>query len=160
MPFIIDGYNLLWSVQQADSHAEPLADIQLCRLISSYLRVVGDSAQIIFDGAGPRDKTDFDNIAGLEVLFAGPATDADTVIENKLKADSAPKRLKVVSSDRRVRAAARARKAAAIKSDVFLALVSKTLTRKKKSRKEPAQKRQGLTSAETDQWLDFFNLTE
>lgn len=158
MPFIIDGHNLLWSVQQADTHAEPLTDIQLCRLISCYLRVVGDSAQIIFDGLGPPDKADFDNIAHLEVIFAGRATDADTVIENKLRTDSACRRLTVVSSDRRVRAAARARKAVAVKSDVFLNTISRALTRSTKSQKEPVQKRQGLTSAETDQWLDFFNL--
>jgi len=158
MPFIIDGHNLLWSVQQADTHAEPLTDIQLCRLIACYLRVVGDSAQVVFDGPGPRDKADFDNIAGVEVIFAGPAADADTVIENKLRADSASRRLTVVSSDRRLRAAARARKAAAVKSDVFLDTVSRALTHSTKSRKEPVQKRQGLTSAETDQWLDFFGL--
>ena len=115
--------------------------------------------EIIFDGTGPRDKTPFDNIANLEVLFAGLGSDADTVIENKIIANSAPRRLTVVSSDRRLRDAARARRAISVKSEVFWDNLQKQLRRKKPIR-EPEAKRSGLSESETKQWLDIFGIEQ
>lgn len=121
------------------------------------MREVRESGEIIFDGTGPRDKSGFDNIRNLEVSFAGLNTDADTVIEDKIRASTAPKRLTVVSSDRRLRKAAQVRKAPAVKSDVFWKNIQRQLSRKKPGR-EPAAKQQGLTDGETEQWIKFFGL--
>jgi hypothetical protein len=63
------------------------------------------------------------------------------------------------SSDRRLRKAARARKAISVKSEVFWNNIQKQLSRKK-TIKEPAAKRQGLTDGETKQWLEFFGLEQ
>ena len=115
--------------------------------------------EVVFDGTGPRDKSGFDNINNLEVFFAGISCDADTVIEDKIKANTAPRRLTVVSSDRRVRDAGRRRKATVVKSQVFWEDVQKQLSRKKK-KKEPPAKRQGLSEGETEQWLDFFGIEQ
>ena len=93
----------------------------------------------------------------LEVFFTGRSTDADTIIENKISVDSAPKRLTVVSSDRRIQKAAKARKAVIINSDAFWQDVIKQLGRKRKMQ-EPEQKRNGLTQGETEQWLKLFDL--
>ena len=122
--------------------------------------MVSEKGEIIFDGIGPPDKTGFDNISNLEVFFAGRGTDADTVIECKIKANTAPKRLTVVSSDNKLRRAAHARKAAAVKSEVFWSNVHKQLSRGRKNTSEPAAKRQGLTEGETKQWLKFFGLEQ
>jgi len=154
---IIDGYNLLWSIQKVSETAESISDLQLCHIIGRYLKLISEKGEIIFDGPGPRDKSGFDNISNLEVFFAGLAADADTVIEDKIKASTAPKRLTIVSSDRRLRDAARSRKAAAIKSQVFWGNVCKQLTRKKIIQ-EPVEKRRGLTESETKQCLKFFGL--
>jgi len=159
MPLIIDGHNLLWAVQKAGEGAESISDIQLCRIVGRYLKQIGESGEIIFDGTGPTDKSGFDNITNLQVLFVGGATDADTVIEQKIKICTAPRRLAVVSSDRRLRKAAQTRKSAAVKSEVFWNDVAKQLSRKKAA-KEPAQKRLGLTESETQQWLKFFGLEQ
>ncbi|MHC4541086.1 MAG: NYN domain-containing protein, partial [Planctomycetota bacterium] len=129
----------------------------LCRILGTYLKLTGKKAEIIFDGTGPPDKSGFDAIGNLEVLFAGLGTDADSVIEDKIKASTAPKGLTIVSSDRRLRQAARTRRAMAVKSDVFWTQLQKQLSRKKKPR-EPAAKRQGLSQSETEQWLDVFGL--
>jgi len=157
MPVIIDGNNLLWSMQEAGEEFELITDLQLCHIVSRYLKSTGEKGEIIFDGTGPSDKSKFDNINNLEVFFAGLATDADTVIEDKIRANTAPKRLTVVSSDRRLRAAARARKAASIKSDLFWTKLRKQLSRGRKV-KEPPAKRWGLSESETEQWLKFFDL--
>jgi len=156
---LIDGHNLLWSIHKPGTDSEPITDIQLCHLLGRYLKLVGKTGEIVFDGPGPRDKSDFDNIPGLEVIFAGLATDADSIIEDKIRANTAPKRLTVVSSDRRLRTAARARKATTVKSDVFWSNLQKRLSRKQPVR-EPAAKRLGISKSETEQWLKFFNLEQ
>ena len=157
MPIIIDGYNLLRAIQMANEDPESINDVQLCRLLSSYFKLIGEEGEIIFDGTGPRDKQKFEDMGNLEVIFAGPGSDADTIIEDKISASTAPKRLTVVSSDRRLRRAARTRRATAVKSLDFWDDVHKQLSRKRPP-KEPPGKRQGISEGETDQWLKLFKL--
>jgi predicted RNA-binding protein with PIN domain len=159
MPVIIDGHNLLWAVSESGARTEAVDELRLCHIISRYLKSVGDSGQIVFDGVGPRDEPGFDTIGNLGVVFSGSDRDADTVIEDKIKADTAPRRLTVVSSDRRLRAAARARKATAVKSQVFWSNLRRRLNQPKTA-KEPPAKRNGLTETETEQWLKFFGLKQ
>lgn len=156
---IIDGHNLLHSFVKLHEDSEQISDVQLCWIVSRYMKAVGETGEIIFDGTGPRDKSHFDNIANLEVFFAGLGNDADTVIEDKIKANTAPKRLSIVSSDRRIRDTARTRKANAIKSEVFWDNIQKQ-RRQKKPVKEPEAKRSGLTESETKQWLDIFGIEQ
>lgn len=159
MLVIIDGHNLLWSVYK-DSHEFDLStELQLCRLISRYLRATGDKGQIVFDGRGPAEKDFFGSVADLEVVFAGVATDADTVIENKISASSAPRDLTIVSSDRRIIKAARAAKATALKSEEFWGMLKGRLARKQKN-EEPPEKQRGLDQAQTQKWLEFFGLDD
>jgi predicted RNA-binding protein with PIN domain len=156
---IIDGHNLLHSIVKIGKDSEAITDLQLCWVISRYLKAIAEKGEIIFDGTGPRDKSQFDNIANLEVFFAGLGSDADTVIETKIRASTAPKRLSIVSSDRRLRNAARSRKATAVKSEVFWDNLQKQL-RQKKPAKEPEAKRSGLSESETRQWLEFFGIEQ
>ena len=159
MPIIIDGYNLLHSIQKSSEEFESISDIQLCQLIDRFLKLAGERGEIVFDGIGPPDKTGFDNMSNLEVFFVGSATDADTVIEDKIKANTAPKRLTIVSNDRRLRDAARARKVKSVKSEEFWRNVRKQLKRRR-TIKEPLAKRHGLSESETKQWLKFFGLEQ
>ncbi len=156
---IIDGHNLLHSIVKLHEESEPISDIRLCWIISRYMKAIGENGEIVFDGAGPRDKSQFDNIASLEVFFAGLGKDADSLIENRIRANTAPKRLSVVSSDRRLRKTAQARRATAVKSEIFWDNLQKQLTRKKPI-KEPKAKRVGLSESETKQWLDFFGIEQ
>jgi predicted RNA-binding protein with PIN domain len=183
MPFIIDGHNLRWSIREvgpvrsnplrsrggrdrnkrasngAGEDFEAITDLQLCHIVGRYLGLIGEKGEIVFDGTGPPDKSGFDNINNLEVSFAGLTGDADTVIEDKIRASTAPRRLTVVSSDRRLKAAARARKAAAVKSDVFWTNLQKRLGQSR-TIKEPPAKRCGISESETKQWLEFFGLEQ
>ena len=159
MVVIIDGHNLLRSIQKTFEDFDSLTAVRLCQTISRYLKQVRENGEIVFDGTGPKDKSGFDNISNLEVFFAGQGSDADTVIEDKIKASTAPKRLAVVSSDRRLQKAARARKATAVKSQVFWSNLCKQLSRKR-TIKEPACKRQGISEGETEQWLKFFGIEQ
>jgi predicted RNA-binding protein with PIN domain len=156
---IIDGHNLLHSIQKDSPKSGPISDVRLCHIIGNYLRLTGQKGEVIFDGTGPPDKSGFDGIIGLEVFFAGLGTDTDTVIEDKIVVNTAPRRLKIVSSDRRLRKAARARKAISVKSEVFWNNMQKQLNRKKTA-KEPTAKRRGLSESETSHWLEIFGLEQ
>ena len=155
--YIIDGHNLLHAIYKAAGDTEAISEVGLCRAVSRFVEVTGEKGEMIFDGAGPPDKTGFDNIMNLEVSFAGLGKDTDTVIEDKIKASTAPKRLTIVSSDRRLRKAARTRKATSIKSEMFWMDLQRRLSRKTKVQ-EPSEKQQGISASETKQWLEFFGL--
>jgi predicted RNA-binding protein with PIN domain len=157
--FIIDGNNLFWSVRNSPDAAEPNSDFQLCRIIGRYLGAISETGQIVFDGTGPADKRGFESIENLDVFFAGAGRDADTAIEGKIKASSGARELVIVSSDRRLRRAARASGASAVKSEDFWVQLQKELKRKKTT-KEPDGKRHGLTESETERWLEFMGLDE
>jgi len=157
---IIDGDNLLWALREAFEEREIATEVELCRVLSRYFASTGEPGQVVFDGAGPADQSEFDKITNMEIVFAGFSHDADSVIEEKLKANTSPRRLTVVSSDRRLRRAAAVRKAAAVKSEEFWELVRRELGRKKPRRKEPEEKREGLTDGETDQWMEAFGLDQ
>ncbi len=156
---IIDGNNLLHAVYKIEQDSISIKAIELCRVVSRYLKLTGQDGEIIFDGAGPRDKSPFENIGLPEVFFAGAGADSDSVIEEKIRLNSAPKRLTIVSSDRRLRKAAHTRKAATVKSEDFWELLQKQLS-KKRPTPEPRAKREGISEIETKQWLDFFGIEQ
>ncbi len=159
MPYLIDGYNLLWAIQKNGDESEPISDIQLCHIVGRYLKRISDKGEIVFDGCGPPDKRDFYNVSNLDVVFVGTGCDADTAIENKIQANTAPKRLVVVSSDRRIRDAARRRKSITVKSDAFWLEVGMELSKRRGSN-EPAEKQRGLSESETDRWVELFGLDQ
>lgn len=159
MPVIVDGYNLLRAIQKNDEQFETLTEAGLSRILSDYLKRIRDHGHIVFDGLGPPDKSNLGGFGNLEVYFSGPDTDADTVIEQKILDNTAPKSLLIVSTDRRLRAAAGKRKAVSIRSEIFFLEVIRQLDRKKPT-PEPQQKRQGLTDSETETWMDLFDLDE
>jgi predicted RNA-binding protein with PIN domain len=159
MPIIIDGYNLLRAIEKTESFSPVLTDAWLCRMITAYLRQIDEAGCVVFDGIGPPDKEIFEDMGNLEVIFSGRNKDADKVIEDKITANTAPKRLLVVSSDRRLRVAARKRRAISVKAEVFWESVISEPDRKPRPR-EPREKREGITESETEQWLKSFGLDE
>jgi predicted RNA-binding protein with PIN domain len=72
--------------------------------------------------------------AGMTVRFAPRRSDADTLIEELIASNRAPRRLVVVSSDHRIQRAARRRRAKPVDSDVWLA----ELARRRRQRQASA----------------------
>lgn len=155
---LVDGYNLLRAVQNLSEETAGVSDTQICLIISRYLAITKNTGAIIFDGIGPRDKSGFNNAANLEVVFSGRNKEADDVIEKLILINSAPRSLKVVSSDRRIKAAAGKRKAAAINSIDFWLDMLKTIDKKAKKKAEPPAKYLGISESETEYWLKLFGL--
>jgi predicted RNA-binding protein with PIN domain len=159
MPFLIDGYNLLRLIEKTGQVAQ-LTEIQLCRIVSDYLRYKGENGEVVFDGSGPREKGAFDAVPFLYTTFAGGGKDADTLIEKKILESTAPKRLIVISSDRRLRDAAQKRKAISVDSESFWKELEKVnaARKKRKKRSEPREKYEGISESETEYWLKVFGL--
>ena len=157
MPYLIDGYNLLWSIFKDDEHFEPVDDAGLVSTLSLYCQDMADYGEIVFDGIGPPNKRPFKQITRIDVAFSGQGIEADDVIEHRIAVCQSPKKLCVVSSDRRLRSAAQKAKAQSVRSDAFWTMVLKRLLRKR-GPKEPSGKRHGVTDAETREWLKQFGL--
>lgn len=118
---IVDAYNLLMADGAGGIDLDDLR--QLARASRYAERGVvlvcdggpkGSSAAGVADAAGGA-------MRGVRVVYAGRGADADSLIEHMLAASSAPRRLLVVSDDRRLRKAARRLRAPWIGCLAFLA---------------------------------------
>jgi hypothetical protein len=156
MPFLIDGYNLLRAVQKQLEQAE-FAEAELCLLLREFLRRVRQRGTIVFDGIGPPHKERLQGAGSLQIIFSGRDVEADTVIERLIAENTAPKRLAVVSSDRRILSAAKRRKCPGVKVLDFWRQVCLTVEKETPIR-EPQEKQRGISSAETELWLQEFGL--
>lgn len=158
MPLLIDGYNLLRAIQ---SHYErtDIAEAELCMLLREYLRRSRQRATIIFDGIGPRQKERFQGAGGLQIIFSGQGIEADTIIERLIQENSAPKRLTVVSTDRRIAAAAKQRKCPSVRVLDFWQRLCDFMEKPAPVR-EPKEKHHGIGTMETELWLKEFGLAK
>lgn len=123
MKLIIDGYNLLYA---AGLLGRGLGPGSLARSRMALLNFVAESVNedqraeimVVFDARGaPPGLPDRLVHRGIIVRFAPKDREADELIEELVRAESAPRRLTVVSSDHRLQRAARRRRATAIDSD-------------------------------------------
>ncbi len=86
---------------------------------------------------------------------------ADEVIIEHIRANSAPRRLTVVSTDREIRQAARRRRCKSVTSQDFAVLLEK-LTEAPTQRRpsEPPEKTHGLSGKHVDEWMKEFGFED
>ncbi|MSR59033.1 MAG: hypothetical protein EXS05_15550 [Planctomycetaceae bacterium] len=164
---LIDGYNLLHAAGMARSDYGP-GDLQRCReRLLRYLSGKLSAAEmarttVIFDARDPPpDRPARQVVRGLTVLFANPGGDADVVIEQWLDDHSAPKQVTLVSSDHVLQRAARRNRALFVDSEVFFERLERRRDRSDeghtgRGQTPDAKPADGLTAAETAQWMKFF----
>ena len=141
MTLLIDGYNLLHASGIIGRGRGP-GGLERSRL--ALLNFVAESlpadtlarTTVVFDAAHappgmPRTLVH----RGVCVRFAACHDDADSLIEELIRADSAPRQLVVVSSDHRLHRAAHRRRAEAIDSDRWFA---ETVRRRRELHRSPA----------------------
>ncbi|HLA83336.1 MAG TPA: NYN domain-containing protein, partial [Thermoguttaceae bacterium] len=120
---LIDGYNLLNAVGIVGrGHGGSSLERSRTALLNFLAESLGadESAgtTVVFDAKeAPPGLPRVIEHRGMTVRFAPRDQDADTLVEELIQADTAPKRLTVVSSDHRLHRAARRRKARAVDSD-------------------------------------------
>src|SRR5581483_1858836 len=129
MSLIIDGYNLMHAANivgrgRGPGYLERSRLALLNHLAESLDPHEISNTTVVFDAAGaPPGLPPTLHHRGLTVRFARGYGSADELIAEMVKANSAPRRLTVVSSDHQVQRAALRRKARAVDSDVWYAEV-------------------------------------
>jgi len=151
MALLIDGYNVL--------HAEmppPLAGLELAGLCRALARTrwVDGPIVVVCDGSpSPLGLTE-SPVPAVSLIFSGPSRTADEAIIERIERDSAPRRLRVVSSDHEIRQAARRRQARSQTSEKFLHALGRELTSAAKRELGPDKPGPGDVSAEEVQrWI-------
>ena len=167
MPILIDGYNLL-NVASVPVPARGKANLEKARL--ALLNFLAESLDpddvprtvVVFDAHDPpwglpretRHK-------GLVVRFAAQEEDADSLIEELILADSAPRQLTVVSSDHRIQRAAKRRRARAVDSDVWYAEVLRARKERHAAAADGPERPAGpLLEEDVQFWMREFGLDE
>ncbi|HVW36932.1 MAG TPA: NYN domain-containing protein [Pirellulales bacterium] len=141
MTLLIDGYNLLHASGILGRGRGPggfeRSRLALLNFIAESLPAeTASKTTVVFDAAhAPPGMPRVLNHRGICVRFAASHTDADSLIEELIRADSAPRQLVVVSSDHRLHRAARRRRAQAVDSDRWYA---ETLRTRRNSTRKPA----------------------
>ena len=162
MTLLVDGYNLLNSVGIVGRGVRG-SSLQRSRI--ALLNFLAQSLQqaeirrttVVFDAAeAPPGLPRLFEHRGLTVRFAAGYPDADMLIEELIRSDSAPRRLTVVSSDHGVQRAARRRKAKAVDSDVWYARLLDRRRRQQSMPAAPGKPRVPLLAEEIERWLEEF----
>ncbi len=156
MPLLVDAYNVLQTVGVLPKE---LAHIELAGLIGllSNSRYRHEHSWLICDG-GPR-KAGLQRPTGqITVQYAGPGREADDVIEHRIADAPQPKQLKVVSSDRRLRKAARVRRCPVVDSSRFLEQLLSDYTTSPDAKSTPTRRPHRLTPEQVQQWIIEFDL--
>ncbi len=158
MPYLIDGNNLIFALIEAGPEVDRVG---LCELLARLVDA-GEKVRVVFDGPAPQHPADL-RIAesGVAASFC-PGRAADGEIIDWIAADSAPRLLTVVSSDREIRRAASRRKCKCMNSDEFARALSQIQRVPGQGdsdcKGEPSEKRDGLTSDQISSWLTEFGL--
>ena len=159
MPFLIDGYNVYHAAIKMRTEWSHILPRQLCQLVADDMQQIGDQAMVVFDGSPLRGQTvEHFNANCIKILYSGPDQDADTLIENLIKKNTAPRRLTVVSSDRVLRRAARRRRAVSLGAADYLLQLQQRDQHTPARPTEPQQKRHGLGKDELNDWIELFDL--
>ncbi len=165
--YLIDGYNLLHAAGMARRKYGP-GDLERSRnrflnyLALQLTAVERERTVVVFDAInGPRDVARQFEVNDMEILFAQPDSDADTLIEQIVATHSAPRQLVVVSSDHRLQRAAKRRRASSIDSEQFSDRLERRRTAAPEPRDPPSAetiaKHTGkLSEAEAQEWYEIF----
>jgi len=163
MSLLIDGYNVL-HVAGILGHGVGPGSLQRARLaLLNFLAESLDPKElsrttVVFDSHdAPWGLPRTLEHRGITVYFAAKYESADDLIEELIRADSAPRRLTVVSSDHRLQRAAGRRRANAVDSDVWYA----ELVRARRQRDEapsdaPARPAVPLLKEDVNYWMRQF----
>jgi len=163
MPIFIDGYNVFHGAGILDRGVGP-GNLQRARMaLLNFLAESLDPEElsrttVVFDSNDASwGLPKISKHRGIVVHFAAKYESADEMIEELILADSAPRRLTVVSSDHEIQRVARRRKATAVDSDVWYA----DLVRARRRREEtlpniPARPPVPLLAEDVDYWLRQF----
>ena len=151
-PYLIDGNNLIYALADAGREVQRAG---LCKLLEPLL--AHGRVTTVFDGPpppGPMAKQI--EATGVTVHYSSGRS-ADEVIIEQIQANSAPRRLTVVSTDREIRQAAKRRKCRSVTSQDFAVRLEKLAEPpRRRGPSEPPEKTEGLDGKHVAEWMKEF----
>ena len=124
MPYLIDGHNLIPKVELSLGDLD--VEDKLIEKLQVFCRIRKTSVEVFFDGSLPGQPTRR-KYGSVHAYYVRKGITADSAIENRLlKLGRTAKNWVVISSDQRVRAAAREVHARSFSSEEFSRLMRET----------------------------------
>lgn len=151
MALIVDAYNVLHCTHTLAEPYATMSATDLCRLLerSSFSR---SRMIVVCDGLPKPDEGSYQGTVRL--IYSGPGTDADSIIEQLITRDDGPRDLFVASNDRRVIAAARRRRCRPMSAEQFLRMLVESLESPSDAPPPPP------SMGDTEDWLKKFGFDE
>ena len=156
MPYLIDGNNLIYALADA---GRQVGRAGLCNLLAPLL--ARGPVTVVFDGPSPPESMARQiEQTGVTVQYSSDRP-ADEVIIEHIRANSAPRRLAVVSTDREIRTSARRRRCQSVTSQDFAILLERLAQRPpRQGPSEPPEKTEGLGGRHVDEWMKEFGFED
>ena len=155
MPLLIDGHNLIGKLP--DLHLDdPDDEARLVARLRAYCARERKRAKsplratVVFDHGLPGGRSQALSGGRVKVVFASAGRSADQVLLERIREAQDPCGLTVVTSDRSIIAAARARGARVVRSEAFAARLSALTETDEVEQDVP------LSPEEVEEWLDLF----
>lgn len=168
MALIIDAYNVLPHTHLLPGRLAEVGAAGLCRLIER-VGVAHGRASVVCDGSPPGSKAgrmlemngESRDLCGrsqrefgpVRLIYAGGGKDADSLIEELITADTAPRRLFVVSDDHRIQRAAQRRGASVVSSADFVRRLASALKAVARRSSQP-----GAAVHDIQYWMEQFRV--
>ncbi len=153
MRYLIDGHNLIGQLPDL-SLADPNDEAKLVLRLIQFAAGRKARISVIFDHGLPAGHSPLSQ-GPVEAVFAGSYTDADRVIRERIARERQPGQLIVVSNDRAVTAAARARRIEVTSSTDFARQMQQAAAPPSRRGARPPEGRP-LSEAEVREWLELF----
>jgi predicted RNA-binding protein with PIN domain len=161
MKYLIDGYNLLHQSPVMQTGTGPKwLEQQRDRLVVSLAKLLSESDRentvVVFDAHSGQSASTVDKtIEGIRVRFAHHYSEADDLIESMIEEHPNPQSLIVISSDRRLKRAARSRRAKCIDGRQWLDSLEKaSIADTEPSGGDPEDiKNAPVESGQVEQWM-------
>ena len=159
MPLVVDTFNVL--------HTEGVLPPELAGVdIGGLMALIQQSrydrepAVLVCDGRRPPDAPRPATDGTIRLRFSGPGRIADELIMGMIRRSTAPRRLIVVSSDREIRRAARARRCRVLTSEDFLQHLARDVTARRNRRSTAGEVPASLATLDRAYWIREFGLED
>lgn len=158
MGLLVDGYNVLYTDMPVNLAG--LDEVGLCVLLSRSIWAKGPIT-VVYDGKVKPHGPARSPVAAVKLVYSGPDRSADEVIISAIDADSAPRRLLVVSTDRQIQKAARRRRCQIMDSMAFVHHLAKGWRSGVDHQGQQAggEFTKPLDGDEVQQWLKYFDIS-
>jgi predicted RNA-binding protein with PIN domain len=154
MRYLIDGHNLIGQMPDL-SLADPDDEAKLVLRLVEYAAGRNARIVVVFDRGLPAGHSRLSR-GPVQAVFAGSHTDADTLLRERIRAETQPGQLIVVSEDREVIAAAKARKITVTRSSEFARQLAVFAPRPPRRRGPSTNDDRKLSDSEVEEWLRLF----